>query len=235
MMVLQDKQQRPILKINPEYEKRIVQVSNKEYEKFKQSIKEDGMHYAIAVNQDYVILDGHHRYRVSKELGINPKIRVFRFDNKLLERKLVITSNLKRRHLTDKQKLFYCEELEQIYAALKKQKQEQKPKQASTTLRNPALYTSKSTEYRTPKEFYQSLYNEFHFILDPCTTKDNPLNTPIYFTKEDDGLTQEWNYSVIDDKGVKRNSVFVNPPYGSKKNIGYNWVKKRTSNTENMI
>jgi ParB-like nuclease domain len=128
MRVLQDKQQQPILKINPEYEKRIVRASNKEYEKFKHSIKEDGMHYTIAVNQDYVILDGHHRYHVCKELGINPKIQVFRFDNKLLERKFVITSNLKCRHLTDEQKLFYCEELEQIYAALKKTKTRTKTK-----------------------------------------------------------------------------------------------------------
>lgn len=57
-------------------------------------------------------------------------------------------------------------------------------------------------------------YKEFNFILDPCTTSDNPLKTKYFFIKEDDGLTQSWNF---------KGAVFCNPPYG--KFIKY-WVKK---------
>jgi phage N-6-adenine-methyltransferase len=89
--------------------------------------------------------------------------------------------------------------------------------------RNAALFSGKYIEYVTPKKLYQQLDAEFHFVLDPCTTKDNPLNMPICFTKEDDGLSKEWNYCVIDGDGFRRQAVYVNPPYG--KNI-IDWVKK---------
>jgi hypothetical protein len=49
---------------------------------------------------------------------------------------------------------------------------------------NAALFSGKYTEYVTPKKLYEDLDNEFHFALDAATTEDNPLNTPIYFTKE---------------------------------------------------
>jgi phage N-6-adenine-methyltransferase len=60
-----------------------------------------------------------------------------------------------------------------------------------------------NNNWRTPKWFYDSLNIIFKFDLDPCTTKDNPLNTPHFFTEEDDGLKQSWF-----------GNVFVNPPYG---------------------
>lgn len=74
------------------------------------------------------------------------------------------------------------------------------------------MFSSNSEEWATPQEFYNSLNKEFNFNLDPCA---NALNhkCDIYFTKQDDGLLQNW--------GGK--TVFCNPPYG--KVIG-DWVKK---------
>jgi len=43
-------------------------------------------------------------------------------------------------------------------------------------LRNAALFTSKTVEYRTPKDLYQKLDDKYHFVLDPCTTKENHLS-----------------------------------------------------------
>ena len=63
-----------------------------------------------------------------------------------------------------------------------------------------------SNEYQTPLWFYQLLDRRFHFQLDPCTTKDNPLGAPRFFTKEDDGLVQDWSPGP----------AFMNPPYGRK-------------------
>ena len=77
-----------------------------------------------------------------------------------------------------------------------------------------ALFTGKYIEYGTPRSLFDELNEELHFVLDPCTTSDNPLQTRHFFTKQDDGLTQSWGF---------RGSVFVNPPYG--KNI-IEWVKK---------
>jgi site-specific DNA-methyltransferase (adenine-specific) len=89
---------------------------------------------------------------------------------------------------------------------------------------NAALFSSKYTEYVTPKKLYEELDKEFHFALDAATTKDNPLNTSIYFTKEDNALSKDWHYTVIDSQGVRRNAVYVNPPYTSRNIV--DWIKK---------
>ncbi len=72
--------------------------------------------------------------------------------------------------------------------------------------------------WQTPKYFYELLNKKFRFTLDPCTDKNNWLGTKKYYTKEDNGLEQDW-------KGEK---VFVNPPFSQvkdKKN-SKGWVWK---------
>ncbi len=58
-------------------------------------------------------------------------------------------------------------------------------------------------DWATPKDLFDSLDNEFHFTLDPCTTPENAKCTQ-YFTPEINGLTQDWGSHI----------VFMNPPYG---------------------
>lgn len=74
-----------------------------------------------------------------------------------------------------------------------------------------ALLTSNSDEWATPMDVYMSLDNEFHFTLDACATEKNH-KCECYFTKEQDGLNQDWSGKV----------VFCNPPYSE---IG-KWVEK---------
>jgi len=59
------------------------------------------------------------------------------------------------------------------------------------------MFSSKQTEWGTPFDFYHDLDREFHFTLDACTSKNNPLGTPRFFTKEDDGLTKDFFWSCI--------------------------------------
>ena len=63
--------------------------------------------------------------------------------------------------------------------------------------------SSNSTEYQTPKDFYDKLNKIFKFRLDPCTTEDNPLRTEKYITKFYNGLTVPWD-----------ENTYVNPPFG---------------------
>lgn len=65
-------------------------------------------------------------------------------------------------------------------------------------------YTSRSDEWSTPQDVFDELNAEFHFDLDPCATDEN-RKCENYFTKEQDGLKQNWG-------GYR---VFCNPPYGS--------------------
>ena len=73
-------------------------------------------------------------------------------------------------------------------------------------------YSSKSTGWETPQDFYERLNNAFQFDLDPCATQET-AKCQNYFTEEDDGLFKDWS----------RQRVFMNPPYGRE--IG-KWVKK---------
>jgi len=111
------------IRINPDYEKLLPKLPPAEYEALKESIKTEGQHFPIIVNEDNVILDGHHRYRICKELGIAPKVEVKTFPNKLLEKKFVIEANLRRRHLNDFQKAELAYPLLEIERELARQRQ----------------------------------------------------------------------------------------------------------------
>jgi hypothetical protein len=84
------------IKINPEYASLVHPQSLGEYNSVKQSIKEVGQYYPIIVNQDGIILDGHHRYKICTELGIKPDYKVRKFHDKLDEKMFVFDSNLAR-------------------------------------------------------------------------------------------------------------------------------------------
>ena len=73
-------------------------------------------------------------------------------------------------------------------------------------------FSSTSTEWDTPQAFFDKLDKQFEFTLDPCATTAS-AKCDKYFTKEDDGLAQDW----------RGHTVFVNPPYG--RGIGA-WLKK---------
>lgn len=77
---------------------------------------------------------------------------------------------------------------------------------------NKVLFSSATDQWATPQGFYDELNSEFHFTLDPCADSTNH-KCPKYFTKEDDGLVQDWGGNI----------VFCNPPYGRE--IG-KWVEK---------
>lgn len=77
---------------------------------------------------------------------------------------------------------------------------------------NRALLSSNTNEWSTPRAFFAALDAEFHFNLDPCSTREN-RKCAKFFTIEDDGLQQDWG-------GYR---VFCNPPYGRA--IGA-WVEK---------
>jgi len=90
--------------VNPTYQELLPSISKEEYEALKQSIETEGQHFPITVNPQNQILDGHNRYRICLELGLEPKCELKSFRNGLLEKKFVIEANLRRRHLNKFQK-----------------------------------------------------------------------------------------------------------------------------------
>lgn len=78
---------------------------------------------------------------------------------------------------------------------------------------NKVLFSSKKMDWRTPKQLFDQLDQEFHFVLDAAATAQN-AKCSLFFTPETDGLSQSWDCG---------GAVFCNPPYG--RDIG-KWVKK---------
>jgi hypothetical protein len=89
------------VRINPEYASLVSELSPEEFESLKQSIKANGLYVPIIVNQDGIILDGHHRYKACQELGIEPKTIGRESKDKLEEQLFVIECNLNRRQLNN--------------------------------------------------------------------------------------------------------------------------------------
>jgi ParB-like chromosome segregation protein Spo0J len=111
------------LRISTEYDKLLTKMSEEEFAELKNSIQAEGQHYSIIVNEDLEVLDGHHRYRACIELGLEPDFEVRKFDDKLLEKKFVIESNLRRRHLNNFQLVELALPLLEIEKALAKKRQ----------------------------------------------------------------------------------------------------------------
>jgi len=85
-----------------------------------------------------------------------------------------------------------------------------------------ALFSSECDEWGTPSALYAKLSEMFGpFAMDPCTSADNPLKTPIFYTKETDGLAQTWGLAEAGSDTPTR--VYMNPPYGRK--VG-EWIYK---------
>lgn len=78
---------------------------------------------------------------------------------------------------------------------------------------NKVLVSSVKMDWRTPKDFFRELNQEFHFGLDAAATPEN-AKCARYFTPEMDGLSLTWS---------GYGAVFCNPPYGRE--IG-KWVQK---------
>lgn len=53
------------------------------------------------------------------------------------------------------------------------------------------MFSSKSDEWETPQKTFDELNAEFLFNLDPCADESNH-KCEKYFTKEQDGLLQDW-------------------------------------------
>jgi site-specific DNA-methyltransferase (adenine-specific) len=82
----------------------------------------------------------------------------------------------------------------------------------SLMARTDVMFSSRSDSWATPQSLYDELNAEFGFTLDPCADDENH-KCEKYYTKEQDGLKQDWS-------GER---VFCNPPYGKEVKL---WVQK---------
>lgn len=58
-------------------------------------------------------------------------------------------------------------------------------------MKREAYASSKTCEWETPIELFDKLNDIYGFEIDVCATREN-AKCPKFFTKEDDGLMQDW-------------------------------------------
>ena len=87
------------------------------------------------------------------------------------------------------------------------------------TMNNDVLFSSKKSDWETPKALFDELDREFHFTLDPASTDENALCKKHYTIREN-GLAQSW----------KGETVFCNPPYGRDLPA---WIEKAANEARN--
>jgi hypothetical protein len=88
--------------INEEYQDLIPPLTPQEFNELKESIKNNEQRLRITVSdrtEQLVIVDGHHRYKACKELGIEPRYIIRHFESDAEEIGFIRDCNLERRHL----------------------------------------------------------------------------------------------------------------------------------------
>ena len=70
------------------------------------------------------------------------------------------------------------------------------------------MMSSAKPDWQTPDIVLERVRAIAPIGLDPCTTDENPVGAPLYYTPKDDGLTMPW------EVGEDGTLVYVNPPYG---------------------
>jgi len=116
------------IKINPEYDALIPKLTEEENDSLKQSLENNGQLVPVVVtkkNSIVILLDGHHRFRILRNLKKDIKVRYLEFEDSFSEKKYVIEVNLNRRHLSDISKVklaMKLVEIEEIESKKRKQK-----------------------------------------------------------------------------------------------------------------
>ena len=115
-----------IVRTKEDYVHLMPPVMASEYERLKRSIKEEGrLLLPVVVNQDNVVLDGHHRLQACQELDIPISIYKIDFTGRPLDEMMyVVNVNLYRRNLNDFQRAEVGIRVEELRRKLGQQQQE---------------------------------------------------------------------------------------------------------------
>lgn len=87
------------LTINSDYLNLVPRPEKIQLNMLRHSMQEDGQQVSIIANQNGVILDGHTRFNICKELGLEPKYKIKKFSSIEKEKEFVVSANVNRRQL----------------------------------------------------------------------------------------------------------------------------------------
>jgi len=88
------------------------------------------------------------------------------------------------------------------------------------------IHSSKDHSWRTPRNVFDALDEEFHFALDAAASDENAL-CDLFFTEETNALgPKPWTDCL------SRGSVWMNPPYG--RGVG-SWLERAYNESRNGL
>jgi len=107
----------PRLSVNEGYKALVPRPSAEEYKALEADMFDrGGPTEPILVNRYNVILDGHTRYEICQKHGLSYRTETRTLGSEQDEKIFVVSVNLKRRHLTDMQKVLLVKPLEDLVA-----------------------------------------------------------------------------------------------------------------------
>jgi len=104
----------------PKYRELVPELKPEEYQELLESISEFGQRDPIIVNEQGVILDGHHRFAVCRDLSKEVRYEIRTFDNVFLEEIFVIDANLARRQLETYSRVTLLEHQSDLFSEIGK-------------------------------------------------------------------------------------------------------------------
>ena len=107
--------------ISQEYKQIAPDMLPNEFHALKESIKQHGLYYAIIVNREGILLDGHHRYEICRTIGIEPRIEIRSFNDQLHEKLFICESAGRRRNLNEWQKIQIATSTEKVLKEIARQ------------------------------------------------------------------------------------------------------------------
>jgi len=123
------------------------EMSTAEYQALKDDIRERGLMEPIWLAKDGRIIDGRHRYKACRELKIEPTCVRNKYDDDATIAGVVVSLNLKRRHLNESQRAMVAARLKPIYAKAAEARQHQgRPKKGAKPPENLPGDTGESRE-----------------------------------------------------------------------------------------
>ena len=138
-----------MIKINPEYDALIPKLSEEENDSLKQSLEKNGQLVPVVVTKEngiVILLDGHHRFRILRNLKKDIEVRYLEFEDSFSEKKYVMEVNLNRRHLSDISKVKLAMKLMEIEEVeSKKRKQKTFPKKGEQGFQRMSMQACKDT------------------------------------------------------------------------------------------
>lgn len=75
------------------------------------------------------------------------------------------------------------------------------------------MFSSKSDDWTTPRQFFDALNSEFHFDIDGAATKQNALCAKYYGIDDGGRGKPECLGDALHGPWAIRSSIFINPPY----------------------